>query len=77
MKAHNPGGETNHFEFLTGVLPGESHALYLIVLGFALSGSIDGKEETLGYQIQRRRRRRIVQEFIRYFDSADDTALLS
>ena len=62
-----------------GVLQGDTLAPYLfvVVLDFALRMAIDGKEEELGFQLEKRRCRRVGPEVVTDLDFADDIALLS
>ena len=78
-KVISPDGETAEFEILAGVLQGDTLAPYLfvIVLDFALRIAIEGREEELGFHLDRRRSRRIGPEVVTDFDFADDIALLS
>ena len=78
-KVITPDGETDLFEILAGVLQGDTLAPYLfvIVLDFALRIAITGKEEDLGFHLEKRRSRRIGPVAVTDFDFADDIALLS
>ena len=78
-KVTSPDGETDLFEILAGVLQGDTLAPYLfvIVLDYALREAIDGKEEELGFHLDRRRSRRIGPKVLVDLDFADDIALLS
>ncbi|XP_030839582.1 uncharacterized protein LOC115923289 [Strongylocentrotus purpuratus] len=78
-KVISPDGETDLFEIMAGVLQGDTLAPYLfvIVLDYALRAAIDGHEEELGFQLERRRSRRVGPEIITDLDFADDIALLS
>ena len=75
-KVTSPDGET---ELLACVLQGDMLAPYLFVnvLGYALRTAIDGREEKLGFQLERSRSWRVGPEVITDFDFADDIALLS
>ena len=55
-----PDGETDFFEIKAGVLQGDTLAPYLfaIVLDYVLRKTFTGKEEELGFTLQRKRRRR-------------------
>ncbi|XP_072047147.1 uncharacterized protein [Amphiura filiformis] len=59
-----PDGETELFDIVAGVLQGDTLAPYLfvIVLDYALRMAIDGKEEALGFQLERRKSRRVGPE---------------
>ena len=55
-KVITPDGEIDLFEIFAGVLQGDTLAPYLfvVVLDFALRMAIDGKEEELGFQLEKR-----------------------
>ena len=78
-KVISPDGETDLFELLAGVLQGDTLApyLFMIVLDYALRTAIDGREEDLGFHLEKRESRRVGPEVITVFDLADDIALLS
>ena len=78
-KVVSPDGETDLFDILSGVLQGDTLAPYLfvIVLDYALRMAIDGKEEELGFHLERRKSRRIGPVAVTDLDFADDIALLS
>ena len=78
-KVISSDGETDLFELLAGVLQGDTLAPYLfvIVLDYALSTVTDGREEDLGFHLERRKSRRVGPDVITDFDFADDIALLS
>ena len=79
-KVISPDGETDLFDILAGVLQGDTLAPYLfvIVLDYAwLRMAIDGKEEELGFHLERRKCRRIGPVVVTDLDFADDIALLS
>jgi hypothetical protein len=75
----SPDGETKLFEILAGVLQENTLAPYLfvIVVDYALREAISGKEEEHGFQLDRRRCRRVGPEVITDLDLSDDIALLS
>ena len=75
----DPDGETDLFDILAGVLQGDTLAPYLfvIVLDYALRMAIDGKEQELGFHLERRKSRRIGPVSVTDLDFADDIALLS
>jgi hypothetical protein len=60
-KVISPDSETDLFEILAGVLQGDTLAPYLfvIVLDFALRMAIEGREEDLGFHLEKRRSRRV------------------
>ena len=78
-KVLSPDGKTELFNILAGVLQGDTLAQYLfiIALDYALGKAINGREEELGFQIQRRQSRRIRPVCISDLDFADDIALIS
>ena len=51
--------------------------LFLVVLDFALRMAIHGKEAELGFQLEKRRSRRVGPEEVTDLDFADDIALPS
>ena len=55
-----PDGETDFFEIQAGVLQGDTLSPYIlaIVLDYAMRRAIDGREEELGFKVDRRRRSR-------------------
>ena len=59
-KARTPDGETDFFEIQAGVLQGDTLSPYIlaIVLDYAMRRAIDGREEELGFKVDRRRSRR-------------------
>ena len=74
-----PDGNTEFFTIHTGVLQGDTLAPYLfaIVLDYAMRQALEGKEEELGFPIERRRSRRHKPIMITDTDFADDIALIS
>jgi predicted Rdx family selenoprotein len=78
-KVISPDGKTESFEILAGVLQGDTLAPYLfvIVLDFAMRMAIEGREEDLGFHLEKRRSRRVGPVVATDFDFADDIALLS
>ena len=60
-KVLSPHGETELFDILAGELQGDTLApyLFIIVLDHALGKEINGREEELGFQMQRRQSQRI------------------
>ena len=78
-KVISPDGETDFFEIKAGVLQGDTLAPYLfaIVLDFVLRKTFAGREEDLGFQLQRQRSRRIPAVTVTDLDFADDLALLA
>ena len=78
-KVLSPDGETELFDILAGVLQGDTLApyLFIIALDYALGKAINGREEELGFHIQRRQSRRIRPVCIFDLDFADDIVLIS
>ena len=74
-----PDGETELFEIKAGVLQGDTLAPYLfaIVLDHVLRKTFTGKEEELGFKLQRQRSRRNPAVVVTDLDFADDLALLT
>ena len=70
-------GETDFFEIEAGVLQGDTLAPYIfaIVLDYAMRRAIDGREEELGFKIDRRRIRRHHPVIITDTDFANDIAI--
>ncbi|XP_072028300.1 uncharacterized protein [Amphiura filiformis] len=66
----SPDGETELFDIVADVLQGDTLATYLfvIVLDYALRMAIDGKEEALGFQLERRKSRRVGPEVVTDLD---------
>ena len=78
-KVISPGGESDLFEILAGVLQGDAFAPYLfaIVIDYCLRKAISGDEEGLGFTLEQRISWRVESKNITDVDSADDIALLS
>ena len=76
-KARTPDGETDFFEIQAGVLQGGTLAPYIfaIVLDYAMRRAIDGREEELGFKVDRRRSRRHHPVVIADRDFADDIGI--
>ena len=74
-----PDGNTDYFEILAGVLQGDTLApfLFAIVLDYAMRQAIHGKEEELGFKLDRRRSRRHPPTVVTDTDFADDIALIT
>ena len=75
----SPDGETDYFKILAGVLQGDTLAPYLfvIMIDYIMRKTIDGDGERLGFQLSRRRSRRVGPIYITDLDFADDLALLT
>ena len=78
-KVFSPDGETELFDITTGVLQGDTLApfLFIIVLDYAMSKAMAGKEEELGFTLTPRRSRRHPKVVLADLDFANDIALLS
>ena len=75
----SPDGETDSFNIVAGVLQGDTLAPYLfaIVLDYAMRQAYNGKEEELGFTLNKRTCRRIGPAVVTDADFADDIALLN
>ena len=73
-----PDGDTELFDIIAGVLQGDTLAPYLfaIVLDYVMRQAISGREEELGFELERRRSRRHPPVVVTDLDFADDIALL-
>ena len=78
-KVVTPDGTTDLFEIMAGVMQGDTLApfLFVVVLDYALSCVINGREEEPGFTLARRRSRRMPAVVITDLDYADDISLLS
>ena len=78
-KVRTPDGDTESFEILAGVLQGDTLApfLFIVALDYALRCAIDGKEEELGFTLNKRASRRVPAKTLTDLDFADDISLLS
>ena len=74
-----PDGETKHIDIVAGVLQGDTLTPYIfaIVLDFVMREAIGNKEEELGFQLERRKSRRIPPITVTDLDFADDIALVA
>ena len=74
-----PDGDTDLFDVVAGVLQGDTLAPYLfaIVLDYTMRMAVGGKEEELGFTIERRRSRRHNPVILTDTDFADDIATIS
>ena len=74
-----PDGDTDFFNIIAGVLQGDTLAPYLfaIVLDYVLRKTLNGREEELGFHLQRRKSQRIPPIVVTDLDFADDLALLT
>ena len=78
-KVRTADGETEAFQILAGVLQGDTLApfLFIIALDYALRCATSGKEEELGFTLEKRASRRVAAKMITDLDFADDISLLS
>ena len=78
-KVRTADGETEAFQILAGVLQGDTLApfLFIIALDYALRCATSGKEEELGFTLEKRASRRVAAMMITDLDFADDISLLS
>ena len=74
----SPGGDTEFFDILSGVLQGDTLApyLFIVALDYAMRQAI-GNESNPGFTLDRSRSRRHPAKVICDTDFADDIALLS
>ena len=74
-----PDGETEYFKIMAGLLQGDILAPYIfaIVLDYAMRNAIGGREEELGFKLDRRRSRRHNPLILTDTDFADDIATVS
>ena len=74
-----PDGETKYFEIKAGVLQGDTLAPYLfvIVLDYIMRKTYDGKEEQMGFEVQKKQSRRIPAITVTDLDFADDLAVIT
>ena len=79
VRVITPDGETEFFKIIAGVLQGDTLAPYLfaIVLDYVLRNTFSGREEELGFKLQKRKSRRVPPVVVTDLDFADDLALLS
>ena len=72
-------GETETFNILAGVLQGDTLAPYLfvIVIDYVMRTALLGREYKLGFQLRKRKSRRVPAITITDMDFADDIALVS
>lgn len=78
-KVRTADGETETFQILAGVLQGDTLApfLFIVALDCALRRAIEGREEELGFTLQKRASRRVAAKMVTDLDFADDITLLS
>ena len=78
-KTITPGGETEIFEIESGILQGDTLApyIFIIILDYVMRKTISGREEELGFKLERRKSRRIGLKLLMDLDFADDIALIT
>ena len=78
-KILSPGGETEYFLILAGVLQGDTLAPYIftIMIDYAMRQAIGNDALELGFKINRKRSRRHNPNVITDLDFADDIALVA
>ena len=74
-----PDRHADYFEILAGILKADTRASFLsaIVLDYTMRQAIDGKEEKLGFKLDRRRSRRQHPTLITDADFSDKIALIA
>ena len=78
-KVFTPDGETDLTEIVAGVFKGDTLSPYLfaIVLDYVMRKTINGKGEEIGFQLDRRRSRRVLPVIVTDLDFSDDISLIS
>ena len=78
VKVRSPDEDTDYFVIVTGVLQGDTLALYLFIicLDYVLRMSIDKMKDN-GFKLAKERSRRYLAQTIIDADCADDIALLA
>ena len=78
-KVLSPGGETEYFLILAGVLQGDTLTPYIftIMIDYAMRQAIGNDALELGFKINRKRSRRHNPNVITDLDFADDIALMT
>ena len=78
VKVRSPDGDTEYFDFVAGVLQGDTLApyLFIICLDYVLRTSIDKIREN-GFELTKKRSKRYPAKTITDADYADDLALLT
>ena len=74
-----PDGETEFFQIIARVLQGDTLAPYIfaIVLDYVMRKTYQGREEELGFHLQKRQSQRVPQKIVTDLDFADDLALIT
>ena len=72
-------GETDFFQIAAGILQGNTLAPYLfvLVLDSVMHKTLEGKDDELGFKLQRRRSCWVAPTIMKDLDFADDIALLT
>ena len=78
VKVHSPDGDTEYFDIVAGLLQGDTLALYLFIicLDYMLRTSIDKIREN-GFELTKKRSRRLPAKTITNADYTDDIAILA
>ena len=78
VKVRSPDGDTEYFDIVSGVLEGDTLALYLFIIcvDYMLRNSIDKIREN-GFELKKKSDRRYPAKTITDADYADDIALLA
>ena len=78
-KVITPNGETETFNILAGVSQGDTLAPYLfaIVIDFVMRTALQGREDKIGFQLSKRKSRRVPPITVTDMDFADDIAYVS
>ena len=78
VKVRSPDGDTEYFDNVAGVLPGDTLApyLFIICLDYVLRTSIDKIREN-GFELTKKRSRRYLAKTITDADFADDIVILA
>ena len=78
-KVITPDGETETFNILAGVLQEYTLAPYLFVIfiDYVMRIALQGRENKLGFQLRKRKSRRVPPITVTDMDFADDIALVS
>ena len=78
VKVRSPGGDTDYFDIVAGVLQGDTLAVYLFIicLDYVLRTSIDKIKEN-GFELTKKRSRRYPAKIITDTDNTDNIAILA
>ena len=77
-KVVTPDGETGTFNILAGVLQGGtlSPYLFIIVIDYVMRTALKGREDKLGFQLRKRKSRRVSPISVIDMDFVDDIAIV-